>query len=116
MGSRFNFHGLLFVAGLAAVLFAAGCSEDPLAQNNVVQKPAQAAPRVPADEPVAQVASEVSPSVVQINFDVTQNTPFGPQSGEGVGSGVIYRNDGYIITNNHIVEGASNLTVAFERV
>jgi serine protease Do len=113
LGSRFNFHVFLFVAGLAAVLFVAGCSEDRLTQNNVAQKPAQAAPKVPADEPVAQVASEVSPSVVQINVDVTHNTPYGPQSEVGVGSGVIYRKDGYIVTNNHVVEGASKLTVAF---
>jgi S1-C subfamily serine protease len=68
---------------------------------------------VPADEPVAQVASQVGPSVVQVNVEVTQNTPFGPQSEEGIGSGVIYRDDGYIVTNNHVVEGATELNVAF---
>jgi serine protease Do len=68
---------------------------------------------VPADEPVAQVASQVGPSVVQVNVDVTQNTPFGPQSEEGIGSGVIYRDDGYIVTNNHVVKGATELNVAF---
>jgi serine protease Do len=51
--------------------------------------------------------------VVQVNVDVTQNTPFGPQSEEGIGSGVIYRDDGYIVTNNHVVEGATGLNVAF---
>jgi serine protease Do len=51
--------------------------------------------------------------VVQVNVDVTQNTPFGPQSEEGIGSGVIYRDDGYIVTNNHVVEGATDLSVAF---
>jgi putative serine protease PepD len=29
----------------------------------------------------------------------------------GTGSGVIYREDGYIITNNHVVEGARDITV-----
>jgi len=51
--------------------------------------------------------------VVQVNVEVTQNTPFGPQSEEGIGSGVIYRDDGYIVTNNHVVEGATELNVAF---
>jgi serine protease Do len=51
--------------------------------------------------------------VVQVNVDVTQNTPFGPQSEEGIGSGVIYRDDGYIVTNNHVVESATDLSVAF---
>jgi serine protease Do len=32
---------------------------------------------------------------------------------DGVGSGVIYREDGYVITNNHVVEGASDVSVAF---
>ena len=101
MISRFE-PRIVFLAALAAVLFAAGCSEEGrLKQNNSAQEPARAAAQVPADEPVAQVASQVGPSVVQINVDA------------GVGSGVIYRKDGYIVTNNHVVEGASELNVAF---
>jgi serine protease Do len=51
--------------------------------------------------------------VVQVNVEAIQATPFGPQNEEGIGSGVIYRKDGYIITNNHVIEGASELNVAF---
>jgi serine protease Do len=112
LSSRFGSRAVLVVA-LAAV-FLAGCSEEGgIRDSHVAQAPAQAAPRVPADEPVAQVASQVGPSVVQVNVDVTQNTPFGPQSEEGIGSGVIYREDGYIVTNNHVVEGATEVNVAF---
>ena len=94
-----------------ALVLVAGCSEEGgIRKPNFAQAPTQ---RVPADEPVAQVASQVGPSVVQVNVDVTQNTPFGPQSEEGIGSGVIYRDDGYIVTNNHVVEGATGLNVAF---
>jgi S1-C subfamily serine protease len=94
-----------------ALLLVAGCSEEGgIREPNFAQAPTQ---RVPADEPVAQVASQVGPSVVQVNVDVTQNTPFGPQSEEGIGSGVIYRDDGYIVTNNHVVKGATELNVAF---
>jgi serine protease Do len=59
------------------------------------------------------VAAEVEPSVVQVNVSGVQRTPFGTQKQEGIGSGVIYRSDGYIITNNHVVEGARTVEVAF---
>lgn len=62
---------------------------------------------------MALVAAQVGPSVVQVNVEVAQQTPLGPQRGEGVGSGVIYRESGYIITNNHVVEGASEVGVSF---
>jgi len=108
LNSRFVFCAILFVAALA------GCSDKSgLEKHNVVQTPAQASPRVPADEPVARVASQVGPSVVQVNVDISQNTPFGTQKQEGLGSGVIYRKDGYIVTNNHVVENASDVNVAF---
>jgi serine protease Do len=69
--------------------------------------------QIPEDEPVALVAARVGPSVVQVNVEAVQQTPLGRQRGEGVGSGVIYREDGYIITNNHVVEGARGVEVAF---
>jgi putative serine protease PepD len=54
---------------------------------------------------VAAVAKAVLPSVVRV--DVAGPGGFG----EGVGSGVIYRSDGYIITNNHVVEDATDIEV-----
>jgi S1-C subfamily serine protease len=108
LSSRFGSGAVLLCV---ALVFVAGCSEEGgIREPNFAQAPTQ---RAPADEPVAQVASQVGPSVVQVNVDVTQNTPFGPQSEEGIGSGVIYRDDGYIVTNNHVVEGATELNVAF---
>ena len=98
------------VLALALVLavLAAGCSlgEEEKSQEramNVAQKAPEVSADIPEDEPVAQVAAQVSPSVVQVNVQAVQETPFGPQQGEGLGSGVIYRSDGYIITNNHVV-------------
>ena len=98
------------VLALALVLamLAAGCSfggneKSQERAQNVAQKAPDVSEDIPEDEPVAQVAAQVSPSVVQVNVRAVQTTPFGTQEGEGLGSGVIYRSDGYIITNNHVV-------------
>jgi serine protease Do len=101
---------LIFMLG---TILLAGCSEKepgPQADNT-----ARASPQVsiPADEPVARVASLVGPSVVQVNVRAVRETPLGTQRGEGLGSGVIYRSDGYIVTNNHVIEGATGVNVAF---
>jgi serine protease Do len=125
LGRRSRTRTAALVAALATVLAAvmlAGCSQrQPASRGNNADNAAEASPQassqapshVPADEPVALVASKVGPSVVQVNVRAVQKTPFGTQKGEGIGSGVIYRPDGYIITNNHVVEDATGVNVAF---
>ncbi|HWH32943.1 MAG TPA: trypsin-like peptidase domain-containing protein, partial [Egibacteraceae bacterium] len=56
---------------------------------------------------VAAVAERVLPSVVQI--DVGRTGPVGGAAGNG--SGVVYRSDGYIVTNNHVVAGGRQIEV-----
>ena len=58
------------------------------------------------------MAAELGPSVVQVNVEAVRTTPFGSQEGRGLGSGVIYTEDGYIITNNHVVQDSSEVNVA----
>jgi S1-C subfamily serine protease len=62
---------------------------------------------------VTEISKAVIPSIVNIDIRTApQRTPFFTIDGqEGTGSGVIYRQDGYIITNNHVVEGAQEITV-----
>jgi putative serine protease PepD len=64
---------------------------------------------------VTGVAKKVAPSVVNIDVKaVSQSSnPFslGQQTQSGTGSGVIYSSDGYIITNNHVIEGAQDIRV-----
>ena len=107
---------LAFSAVIVALLLVAGCSEDPAPgpkQENVAQTAPEPDPAIPSNEPVAQISSQVSPSVVQVNVSNIQTTPFGEQEQQGgLGSGVIYRSDGYVITNNHVVQGAEQVNIA----
>ena len=59
-------------------------------------------------QPIEAVAAKVVPSVVNIAVDIRD--AFGTSS--AVGSGVIIRADGYILTNNHVVENASKIVVS----
>ncbi len=114
MVSKLKVYLALFLLSLALV--AAGCAEEQAPgprEENVAQTPPQAAEGIPEDEPVARIASQVEHSVVQVNVRNEQATPFGEQPQEGLGSGVIYREDGYIITNAHVVRGANQVNVAF---
>jgi len=59
---------------------------------------------------VVQAAKESGPAVVGITTQVFQKDIFNRTiyAGEGVGSGVLIDNEGHIVTNNHVVSGASN--------
>jgi len=103
----------LIIAGLLGYLLGRSGGPAEKSQNVAQEEVPKASNDIPNDEPIAQVASQVSPSVVQVNVREVQATPFGPQEGEGVGSGVIYRKDGYIVTNAHVVQDSNRVNVAF---
>lgn len=79
------------------------------AQNTPSGKPISAARNTPA----VRVAESVGPTVVGItNKAVARDWFNNPVETEGVGSGVIFRKDGYIVTNNHVISGAKELIVS----
>jgi S1-C subfamily serine protease len=61
---------------------------------------------------IPAVAQAVTPSVVQIDVvGAPTANPLGGGPAPALGSGVIYRSDGYILTNHHVVNGADEVRV-----
>ena len=117
-------------------------AQQPPAQTVRTQGPVVFAPPPGAPMSFADIIDKVSPAVVSIETRSTvdanalrrvpglENFPFegqpdqqgpggqpsDPNSGEqlGAGSGFFISADGYIVTNNHVVEGASSITVTLK--
>jgi len=106
----------LRLGALAAAALLAGCSggdDEPAAVSTATQTVTVSEPAPSETEPVpaasgslADVVERVLPSVVNV-----RTKSFG--GGEGDGSGVVLDRAGIILTNNHVIEGTTSVTVVF---
>ena len=63
---------------------------------------------------VAQVYNQAHRAVVEITVSSAQADPFGGQEQQQAqGSGFVYDSDGHIVTNDHVVDDASSVSVRF---
>ena len=123
---------MLIVGSMAGGAFVGAsmvqASHAPESAFAVAAPPVREAVSMPAT--FAPVVKAVLPAVVNISStkvirtsEFPQDNPFGdlfpgfrmpdrPMRQQGEGSGVIVGADGYIVTNNHVVDGATELTVS----
>lgn len=104
--------GVLLGTGVTlAVLGFTGVFEEPTPPTNpppptLTLPPPTSAPTVEVESGNAiDVAERAIPSIVAVEVESAL--------GDGGGSGVVYSTDGYLITNHHVVEGATVILVVF---
>jgi S1-C subfamily serine protease len=95
----------------ASLLLCAGCSLGGGSETATTTVTEARTTTVEADAPgrdgsLADAIERVLPSVVNVRTTV-------PGGGTGEGSGVVVDRAGIIVTNNHVVEGATTISVAF---
>jgi len=64
---------------------------------------------------IANIVARVKPSVVAISTEILTRDFFNrPSTRESAGSGWIISEDGIIVTNNHVIEGARSITITLD--
>ena len=104
-----------FLGAVTLLVVATACSlnlSDPGTRGSAEPLISSPSLDVPAGS-VEAVVAKVLPAVVNVTTDVSTTDRFGnPQQGQGVGTGFIVRSDGVIVTNCHVVQGGTKITVS----
>ncbi|HWN21418.1 MAG TPA: trypsin-like peptidase domain-containing protein [Gaiellaceae bacterium] len=95
---------LLGAGGGAATYAALGSGETTIVRTTAVESSAQPAAAT-TDSTVAEIYKRVSGAVVEITVSSA--------NGQAQGSGFVYDDEGHVITNHHVVEGADTVSVKF---
>jgi S1-C subfamily serine protease len=94
------------LGGGAALGGAAGLGAFDRTETIVQPTPAPAAqPKLGTSLPIAEIYRRSAPGVVQVNTT--------GQGGQAQGSGFVVDKSGHIVTNYHVIEGASEIEVSF---
>jgi S1-C subfamily serine protease len=75
---------------------------------------AAAAPVLYDEDTITTIYNAVSPAVVEIQISQQGVGLFGGSFQEGQGSGFLVDDQGYILTNNHVVSGATDIQVVLD--
>lgn len=86
--------------------------------NQPAVSPASQTVQVKVDSAIVEAVKKAKPAVVTIisTVQAQRSSVFGPitRQGQAVGTGVIIDPQGYIVTNNHVIEGARSIQVVFD--
>ena len=104
---------LLIGSGAGAAIYAGTTGSSGSKPTSVVASvPAQ--PAATTTTGLVQLYKNVSPGVVDITVQTAQGGGFGDQQATAEGSGFVIDTNGDIITNQHVVAGATSITVRFQ--
>ncbi|MEY8878110.1 MAG: trypsin-like peptidase domain-containing protein, partial [Leptothrix sp. (in: b-proteobacteria)] len=68
----------------------------------------------PEEQAVVTLFEQSAPSVAYITTETVERSLFGAEVGRGAGSGFVWDASGHVVTNYHVVEGASRVFVQLD--